>query len=199
MIEVLTTQWSWRTAQGRVWIWMWSAAMLVSAPPPSPHPHQIRITLSLSVLTIPLDHQISRHLLLSVSSLYLWYIYGTITTFTDGSLPSTYNLASSFESCSSSVFCSSLLDEGGCVIRYGQDPSYQDLGPPIQGPLNSSFPLPLMEVTTTYYYQVTINSSLIIQLRGNLTTGECELGYDWCCHEVIISVLFHSWCSINHY
>ncbi len=104
---------------------------------------------------------------------------------TDGSLPSTYDLPFTFESCTSSVFCSSLLDEGGCVIRYSQDPSYQDLGPPIQGPLNSSFPLPLMEATTTYYYQVTFNSSLIIQLRGNLTTGECELGYDWCCHEVI--------------
>ncbi len=32
------------------------------------------------------------------------------------------------------VFCTSLLDEGGCVIRYGQDLSYQDLGPPHTGP-----------------------------------------------------------------
>ena len=88
-----------------------------------------------------------------------------------------FYLTFTFESCTSSVFCFSLLDEGECVIQYGQDPSYQDLGPPIQGPLDSSFPLPLMEATTTYYYQVTINSSLIIQLRGNFTTGECELGY----------------------
>ncbi len=105
-------------------------------------------------------------------------LHATLLLFTDGSLLSTYNLTFTFESCTSSVFCSSLLNEGRCVIRYGQDPSYQDLGPPIQGPLNSSFPLPLMEATTTYYYQATINSSLIIQLRGNLTTGECELGYD---------------------
>ncbi len=98
--------------------------------------------------------------------------------FTDGSLPFIYNLTFTFESCTSSVFCSSLLDEGGCIIRYGQDPSYQDLGPPIKGPLNSSFPLPPVEAITTYYYQVTINSTLILQLRGKFTTGECELGYD---------------------
>ncbi len=125
---------------------------------------------------------------LHIATLPTWHII--IIIFIDGSLPSTYNLPFTFDSCTSSVFCSSLLDEGGCVIRYGQDPSYQDLGPPIQAPLNFSFPLPLMEATTTYYYQVTIKSSLIIQLRGNLTTGECELGYDWCCHEVIILFCF---------
>ena len=94
-----------------------------------------------------------------------------IIQLVDGSLPSTFNLTITFESCTSLVFWSSLLDEGGCAIRYGQDLSYQDLGSPIQGPLDSSFPLPLMKATTTYYYQVTISSSLIIQLRGNFTTG----------------------------
>ncbi len=137
------------------------------------------LVLSASVPTIPLDHQNYIYYILLVSSLSLLIMammYVSVTTFfTDGSLPSTYNFTFAFESCTFSVFCSSLLDEGGCVIRYGQDPSYQDLDPPIQGPLNSSFPLPLMEATTIYYYQVTINSSLIIQLRGNLTTGE---GYD---------------------
>ncbi len=58
----------------------------------------------------------------------------SLQLFTDGSLPSTYNLTFTFKSCISSVFCSSLLDEGGCVIRYGQDPSHQDLGPPHTGP-----------------------------------------------------------------
>ncbi len=69
------------------------------------------------------------------------------------------------------VLCSSPLDEGECYVQYG--PSSQDLGPPIQGPLNSSFPLPLMEASTTYYYQVTINSTLNIQFKGTFTTGEC--------------------------
>ncbi len=71
MMKVLTTQWSWRTAQGKGWMRRWSVlttAVLVSAPPPSSHPPQIRITLSVLVLTISLDHQISRHLPISVSS-----------------------------------------------------------------------------------------------------------------------------------
>ncbi len=83
-----------------------------------------------------------------------------------------------FENCMTFVLCSSQLDEGECYVQYG--PSSQNLGPPIQGPLNSSFPLPLTEATTTYYYQVTINSSLIThQLAGNFTTGECELVYSF--------------------
>ncbi len=66
------------------------------------------------------------------------------------------------------VLCSSPLDEGECYM-----PSSQDLGPPIHGPLNSSFPIPLMEASTTYYYQVTINSTLNIQFKGTFTIGEC--------------------------
>lgn len=71
--------------------------------------------------------------------------------------------------------CSSPMNEGDCVIRYGQDSSYQDLGPSIKGSLNSNFTLPLLKANTLYYYQInaTINFNAV-QLEGNFRTGECE-------------------------
>ncbi len=48
-----------------------------------------------------------------------------------------------------------------------------------------------MEATTTYFYQATIiNSSLVIQLRGNFTTGECELGYNNYMIDVVMKLLY---------
>ena len=66
--------------------------------------------------------------------------------------------------------CSTTQTEmGNCTIQLGQDPSYQDLGPPTSGPPNSSFPLLLME-GSTYYIQITftLNSETFI-MKGNFT------------------------------
>ena len=61
---------------------------------------------------------------------------------------------------------------GNCTVQYGRDPSYQDLGPTIAGPLNSSFTLPLMESSTLYYIQTTFMfNSQPVTLRRNYTTG----------------------------
>ncbi len=81
-----------------------------------------------------------------------------------------------FTDCYVSVTCVYPESNGSCCIQYGQDPSYQDLSPPIQSLLNSSTTLPLLEPNTVYYSlaAVTINSSLIFQLQRNFTVGECE-------------------------
>ena len=92
----------------------------------------------------------------------------------DGSTMS-YSLTS--QDCLTTASCSTTLSDknNNCSLQYGRDPSFQDLGPPISGPLNSSFPLPLMESSTPYYVQVvfTINSLSVTQ-RGNFITGEGE-------------------------
>ena len=63
------------------------------------------------------------------------------------------------------------------MVRYGTDPSYTLLSDPVDGPLNSMFQLPLLEPTTTYYFQtsVLINSTLTVQVQEEFTTGECNL------------------------
>ena len=89
----------------------------------------------------------------------------------DGSSAFSHSLT--FDNCMTTLLCSYLLSEGLCFIQYGQDPSHQDLNPPIQGPLNSPFTLPLMDENALYYYL--LNSTFGIQFTGNFTTGECEL------------------------
>ncbi len=86
-----------------------------------------------------------------------------------------FNHTLTFEDCVTSVLCSSSMDEGGCVIRYGLDSSYQDLGPPVSIPLNTVFTLPNIASSTLYYFtmDVTIGSTSF-QLRRTLTTGEGE-------------------------
>lgn len=83
-----------------------------------------------------------------------------------------------FARCHVLILCnSSTDDEGECAIQYGLDPSYQDLGPPINDSLNSKFSLPFIEPNTLFYYYInaTINSSnIIIQFEGNFTTGESK-------------------------
>ena len=88
----------------------------------------------------------------------------------DGS--SSFSHSLSFDNCMTTLICFYLLSEGQCFIQYGQDPSYQDISPPIKGPLNSPFTLPLINENTFYYYRV--NSTFDIQFTGNFTTGECE-------------------------
>ena len=101
-------------------------------------------------------------------------------THTVSSSSSYYDPSFSFENCITSVLCSSSLDLSDttrCVVRYGTDPSYILLSDPVNGPLNSMFQLPLLEPTTTYYFQtsVLINSTLTVQLQEEFTTGECKL------------------------
>ena len=79
-----------------------------------------------------------------------------------------------FEDCVTTANCFSLVsDVGNCTVQYGQDPSYEDLGPPIIAPLNSSFTLPGLESSAFYYFQITfmVDSELepIVQ-RKNFTT-----------------------------
>ena len=101
-------------------------------------------------------------------------------THTVSSSSSYYDPSFSFENCITSVLCSSSLDLSDttrCVVRYGTDPSYTVFSDPVNGPLNSMFQLPLLEPTTTYYFQtsVLINSTLTVQVQEEFTTGECKL------------------------
>ena len=81
-----------------------------------------------------------------------------------------------FANCFVSVNCMSPESSGSCSIEYSQDPSYQDLSPLFQTPLNSPISLPFMTPSTYYYLvTVTINSSLTFQIRGNFRNGGCEL------------------------
>ena len=106
--------------------------------------------------------------------------YSHTHTHTVSSSSSYYDPSFSFENCITSVLCSSSLDLSDttrCVIRYGTDPSYTLLSGPVNGPLNSMFQLPLLEPTTTYYFQtsVLINSTLTVQVQEEFTTRECKL------------------------
>ena len=106
-------------------------------------------------------------------------------THTVSSSSSYYDPSFSFENCITSVLCSSSLDLSDttrCVIRYGTDPSYTLLSDPVDGPLNSMFQLPLLEPTTTYYFQtsVLINLTLTVQVQEEFTTGECKLSVCYC-------------------
>ncbi len=101
----------------------------------------------------------------------------SLTNCEDASIGSLFSHSLTFEDCVTVVNCSTTLSEmGNCTIQYGRDPSYQDLGPPISGSLNSSFPLPLMESSTLYYIQITfmMNSELVIFLRRNYKTGNSK-------------------------
>ena len=96
----------------------------------------------------------------------------TTISMTDGSIEFLYDHLLTFEDCVTTAFCSTTLSEmGNCTIQYCRDPSYQELGPPMSGPLNSSFPLPLMESSTLYYIQITfmLNSEAFI-LQRNYTS-----------------------------
>ncbi len=74
-----------------------------------------------------------------------------------------------------SVLCSSPIDEGGCVIRYGVNSSYQDLGPPVSIHLNTVSTLPNIASSTLYYFTMNvIIGSTSFQLRRTLTAGEGE-------------------------
>lgn len=91
--------------------------------------------------------------------------------FLDGSIGFLFNHTINSEDCITTASCSTTLSErGNCTIQYGKDPFYLDLGPPISGPLNSSFSLPRMETSTRYYVQVTftLNSNTVV-LRENIT------------------------------
>ncbi len=74
-----------------------------------------------------------------------------------------------------SVLCSSPMDEGGCVIRYGLNSSYQDLGPPVSIPLNTVSTLPNIASSTLYYFTMNVTiGSTSFQLKRTLTTGNGE-------------------------
>ncbi len=81
-----------------------------------------------------------------------------------------------FEQCVTSVLCSSPMDEGGCVIQYGLDSSYQDLGPPVSISLHTVSTLPNIASSTLYYFTMNVTiGSTSFQLRRTLTTGEGEI------------------------
>lgn len=70
-----------------------------------------------------------------------------------------------------------------CSIQYGKDPFYDNLSPPVTGPINTPFLIPFMELSTaTYYHQaiITINSSLVVIMRSNgrLTFPDFETSAD---------------------
>ena len=80
-----------------------------------------------------------------------------------------------FEDCVTSVLCSSPIDEGGCVIRYGLNSSYQNLGPPVSIPLNIVSTLPNITSSTLYYFTMNVTiGSTSFQMRRTLTTGNGE-------------------------
>ena len=100
----------------------------------------------------------------------------------DGSISDMLTPTFNYTNCFTDATCVSSESDGNCSIEYGQDPSYQDLSPPIQTPLNCLITLPLLEPNTIYYYQVTIiiNSSRTFQLRGSFVNRECKLIHNHC-------------------
>ncbi len=203
-----TTQWSWRTAQGRGWIRRWSnltTAVLVSAPPPSPHPPphppQMRITLSVSVLTIPLDYQVTGHIFFSVSYIRMAnYDHDIFMAILYRWLSSIY-LQSHIHFWELHIFSLLLLSPGwgrmchpiwwGSFIPRPRSPNTgppQLLLPPTPHGGHYNLLLP-------GHHQFLLHHSV----ERELDHWRMWAGYDWRCHEVIISVLFHCWCSINHY
>ena len=110
----------------------------------------------------------------------LQYVMSTSLCWTASSIVSLIHARIVSDGCSTFVHCS--LPEGfngSCSIEYGQDPSYRDLSPPIQTPINSTTTLPLLEPSTMYYslITVTINSTLPIQISGTFNSGSCECLY----------------------
>lgn len=60
-------------------------------------------------------------------------------------------------------------DMSTCSIDYSTNPWYQNLSTPVSGPINTPFPVPIMEMASgTYYYQTTafINSTLKTIVRS---------------------------------
>ena len=147
---------------------------MVSVLPPSSPPPQARPIMLVSVLPMSLESQVAYHLchlvrlqMKSYSKCMKYWFCLCI----DGS--SSFSHSVTFDNCMISLICTYQSSEGQCFIQYGQDPSYQDLSLPIQGPLNSPFTLPLMDENTFYHYLV--NNTFGILFTGNFTTGECEI------------------------
>ena len=78
--------------------------------------------------------------------------------------------------CLTVLTCAYPESDGNCSIEYGQDPSHQDLNPPLQTSLNSPITLPVLESSQEYYYQITANISPTLRflLRGSFRTESCE-------------------------
>ena len=123
------------------------------------------------------------------------HIYGIkICLPVDSSSVFRYSLT--FDSCMTSLLCSSPMNEKGqCFIQYSQDPSQdQEIS---QGPINSPFTLLLMDENTFYYYQ--INNTFGFQSIGNFTTGECELKHYNYSSRIYTRNYVCSCCSVNTY
>ena len=78
-----------------------------------------------------------------------------------------------FEDCVTTLVCSSVLAEGSCVVQYGQDSSYENFDNHLNVSLNSPSPLPLMDASTLYYFQVEVrvNSTFYRSRRSFMTEG----------------------------
>ena len=93
--------------------------------------------------------------------------------FAASSFSSLFNYTLTNEDCMTFILCSSALDKVECVIQYGLNFSYQDLGPPVSVPLNTSLSLPDITSSTQYYFilNVTVGTTSF-QVRDIFTTGK---------------------------
>ena len=80
-------------------------------------------------------------------------------------------------SCAVVGICSAKMEYNGCSLQYGTDPSYSNLGPPIQGPINSPFKSVMLESSTTYYYlvAVAVESNFNVTIQGIQVVGSCDV------------------------
>ncbi len=98
-----------------------------------------------------------------------------ICILTVSSYSSIFNHTLNFEDCVTSVLCSSPMNEGGCVIQYGLNSSYQDLGPSVSILLNTVPTLPNIASSTLYYFTMNVTiGSTSFQLRRTFSSGNGE-------------------------
>ena len=82
-----------------------------------------------------------------------------------------------FEDCVTTLLCSSVLAEGPCVVQYGQDSSYENFDNHLNVSLNSPSPVPLMDASASYYFQVEVRvNSTSYRSRRSFMTGGCNIG-----------------------
>ena len=113
----------------------------------------------------------------AIVNLFLFFIAGSSHLYVTYHFIPTNN-----NSCSGLALCSSHLTllNDICFVQYSIDPSYHNVSPSIRGQINTPFDIPLLQESTTYYYQVSVavNGSLRVIVQGIQITEVCNLGHN---------------------
>lgn len=94
------------------------------------------------------------------------------------------------------ALCSSYLEilnniSTTCLIHYGTDPTFANLSLSLIGQVNVPFDIPLLVESTMYYFQISvaINSSLVISLQDDYTTGKCHKDENLLKNNIMIPII----------